>query len=95
MAFCITREILDEPFLKKARNSDFQNRTLSETLLKILNCKLLLIPSNQYNLISVFEKYLRIFLEPKYNAYSLNYRNKYRNIDLSKNLNDILINNIK
>lgn len=54
------------------------------------NCELLLMPIAQYELIGAFEKFLRIFLMPKFNGYSQKYRARYAGVDLSEPLRVLL-----
>lgn len=64
--------------------------TLGEAAMAARNCELLLMPMAQYELITAFEKFLRIFLAPKFNMYSQGYRARYAGLDLSEPLGAVL-----
>ena len=76
-------------FLKYFRNArNLPN--LGEAALDARNCTLLLIPVADWNLIAPLEKFLRVFLEPEFNMYSKQYRDRYKNFTLSVALGDAL-----
>jgi hypothetical protein len=66
--------------------------TLGGAVMAARNCELLLMPmaDEQYELIIAFEKFLRIFLQPKFNMYSQGYRARYAGLDLSEPLGAVL-----
>jgi hypothetical protein len=64
--------------------------SLGHAALAAMECTLLLIPVEKVELIVRLEKFLRLFLEPEFNKYSQRYRARYRNIDLSQRLGDLV-----
>lgn len=66
--------------------------SLGQAALAAKNCTLLLIPveDKEWESIAPLEKFLRVFLEPKFNTFSKKYRERYRNLNLSESVADVL-----